>query len=496
MQLSGVDIRQLSQTGHAVLIAAHHDPGFLNDRNFGMVIGIEYLAAVLERNGWSVDLICGPRGERDLSRCLRGRKTSFVGISSTTPAYRHAERLGRVVRETAPDTPVILGGYHASIYRGEVLRRSDAFDIVAVGEGEYIVEDLVSGTPLSEIQGLAFRRDGRVVETAARAPIADLDSLPWPARGRFHASFRMEESFGMYPHVGLGGPDESAYVVTTRGCNNRCAFCRSSCIPALRTRSVSNVVQEIEALASNGVRLINFTDPNFLHDASRAEDLARCLAPLNLRWICMARPEAMTERLCRIMVASGCALAEVGIETINPELRRGWRKTGTPEDIRRGLACAGNAGLVTMALMMIGPAECLSYIENDIDFVIDAGVDFVRVCPLTYYPGTELWAAARRSGRIQSDWTERAIPVNEILTEIPEAWIARAVGRYFRRFYYRPRYLLRHLFKILLRRNWPVRRVTFGIAHAFMKTMLKSLLFQSVQALRTAYRSIVRAISG
>src|SRR5207253_903518 len=94
-----------------------------------------------------------------------------------------------------------------------------AVDFVCREEFDYTCLEVSQGKPFGEIAGLCYRAaDGKVIHTPARAPIEDMDALPWVAPV-YKRNLKIENYFIGY----LKHPYVSFY--TGRGCKSRCTFC-------------------------------------------------------------------------------------------------------------------------------------------------------------------------------------------------------------------------------------------------------------------------------
>ena len=80
-------------------------------------IGLSYLAAVLDQNGYEVKVIdcpaCGLTHEA-LKTELESFSPDLVGIASMTATIPSALHAARVAKEALPDSKVIMGGPHAT----------------------------------------------------------------------------------------------------------------------------------------------------------------------------------------------------------------------------------------------------------------------------------------------------------------------------------------------------------------------------------------------
>mgnify|MGYP003125701807 FL=1 len=71
-------------------------------------------------------------------------KPDMVGIGGTfSGAFKYTKIIGRMVKNKFPDIPTIVGGNHASTFKGMVLERFRYIDYVMIGEGEYTFPELL-----------------------------------------------------------------------------------------------------------------------------------------------------------------------------------------------------------------------------------------------------------------------------------------------------------------------------------------------------------------
>ncbi len=109
-------------------------------------LGIAQLAAVLERENIDVDLVdCNASGLGwvGLERTIEESQPGIVGASAITPFFPQALRTMRIAKEVNPDIRTVNGGPHPTFDASETLMENPGIDIVARGEGERTIVDLV-----------------------------------------------------------------------------------------------------------------------------------------------------------------------------------------------------------------------------------------------------------------------------------------------------------------------------------------------------------------
>lgn len=165
--------------------------------SFFMPLGIGYLAAVLENNGYVVDVIdC--QALRTTQRELKGEfirlQPDVVGVTSATFTYEPALEIVKTAKEACPNCLTILGGPHVTVMDKQTLVKQAEADIVVRGEGEQTMlelVDLISKSNIKnfdEVAGITFRKNGQIVQTPNRPFIQNIDELPYPALEHFPLS--------------------------------------------------------------------------------------------------------------------------------------------------------------------------------------------------------------------------------------------------------------------------------------------------------------------
>lgn len=416
-------------------------------------LGILYLASYLRRHidGLTLRATDGLLlGKEQTFREVMAFEPDVLSVSlSTAVALGGCELINRV-RACRPNTLVITGGPHATALPEEVLARAAA-DVVVLGEGEETLLELMGlyqdhGTlradDLARVRGIAFRLGTKeVARTPPRPYIADLDSIPFPARDLLP----MKAYHGYYFHK--AAPEWP--MVFTRGCPYECIFCAEEVwkltkpVNAFRCRSPENVVDEMEELHYEyGVNEIQDVSDEF--NGYPRNSLAICEEKirrgLDLPWKTLLRAHPLPEYLVAAMAKSGCWQASIGIETASQQVNHAVRKNFTIQQLYESLHLLRQYGIKVQGLFMLFHVweeegelrhEDLSMSENTIRFadsLIRAGLlnytgNFNVATP---YPGSELFHIALRHNLIKetlrTNWDAWLVeePIVMRLPGIPE----------------------------------------------------------------------------
>ena len=74
-------------------------------------LGLAYLAAALEKNGFTVEIIDGFVDNVDVSGII-AQKPDIIGLTAATPTFNSALSIAKQIKESLPSAVIILGGAH------------------------------------------------------------------------------------------------------------------------------------------------------------------------------------------------------------------------------------------------------------------------------------------------------------------------------------------------------------------------------------------------
>ncbi len=431
-------------------------------------LGLLSIAAYLEREGHAVAVIdClgpHPAGAQEIARRILDRDPDLVGFSATTSGFLDGYDLAGRLKAVRPDLPIVFGGVHISALGARLLDDFPHIDYLCLGEGERTLAELAGGRPPAGIDGLAWRDDGRSVTNAARAPIADLDTLPFPAYDKL-AGFPEGYHLPLFSYVRTPG----ATMVTSRGCPYQCSYCdRSVFKQGFRYNSADYVYAHMEHLRTRfGVRHVNIYDDLFTLNRKRIAALCErlCARPLGLQFNCAVRVGHADDELLSMLRRAGCLMVSLGIETGDPDLMALHKPGVYLEEVRETVRRIQAAGLRAKGLFMMGlPGETEASIRTTSDFVISLGLDDMNMAKFTPFHGAPAWKTIRDEGRLDEDWRRmnclnfvfvpKSIDSRETLDQLYNTHVKRFYSdrqwrRRFRRRLWEHRrslwYLLRHL---------------------------------------------------
>ncbi len=415
-------------------------------------MGLTYLAAVLEKYGYHVEILDAPvlgLSYRQIKDELEKREPDLVGITATTAMINSALQTARTVKNVLPESTVVLGGVHVTFAYETTMKENSFVDVACIGEGEYtlleLVQTLEKEGDLKDVKGIVYRKNGELIKTQPRPLIENLDELPFPARHLLPMD--KYKAFGENMILGT--------ILTSRGCPFNCIFCSSSLLfgKKFRARSPKNVVDEVEQFQeAYKTRYVEFVDDTFTFDRKRAEAICKEIIDrkLDTKWVCSCRVDLIDKELMQTLKKAGCTMIYFGVESGVQRVVNLIRKGIKLEQAERVMRWAREVGIETVASFVFGiPGETWEDAMQTIKFAKKLNPDYVQFSIATPFPGTELYQIAKREGLLLTeDWSKYTVlkPVMKTKELKPEE-LQKLVKKAYFSFYLRPSVALRYLKK-------------------------------------------------
>ncbi|MBR6020861.1 MAG: radical SAM protein [Kiritimatiellae bacterium] len=418
---------------------------------------LAYAGGVLEKEeGVEVELrdFIAEGAEREAVAKWCGEwKPDLLVIDATTPSIYSDEEIARQCKSASPGTHVAMVGPHVSVYPEETLKEAaGGVDSVAVGEYDYTVRDLAralaGGDGLEGVEGLVWRDgDGAAHRNVRRAPIEDLDALPFPS-WRFLDVRKYRNNTYLYPFL-----DQ----ISGRGCPNGCIFCQwPQVMHGRRYRycSPERVVAEMEEdFGRYGIREIFFEDDTLTTNRKRLREICELILKgrRKMAWSCNSRVDWADLDLMKLMKAAGCRMLLIGPESGNQGILDRVHKGITLEQARTFVKTARKAGLKTHSCWVVGlPGETRETMEETIRFARELDTDTIQASAVMPQVGTELFQMATANGWLKmKDWADYAMHGEQTAVmeypDLKQGEMNAAVNRLLKGYYFRPRVMLRLL---------------------------------------------------
>jgi radical SAM superfamily enzyme YgiQ (UPF0313 family) len=171
---------------------------------------------------------------------------------------------------------------------------------------------------------------------------------------------------------------------------------------------------------------------------------------LGLQWFTFTRAEVLDRELARKMKRAGCNVVQMGVETVSSELLPQFRRRSDNTRLREAFRICREEGLETLGTFILGlPGESEDSIHKTIDFVLELDPDYASFNIITPLLGSELRQQWEDKGFVNPEEYEVQDATKATLNhlDLPPKRLLALRDEAIRRFYFRPRFIVRRLAK-------------------------------------------------
>lgn len=406
----------LSQKRHRLRIVIPAFPSFniyshIADKT--TALGPVCIASVVHQmETWDVEVIdennfgrYGPRapsGEIDHEELQRSRPADVVGfyggLTSTIP------RLYDIARFYKNKGVITLAGGQHFVDENIDEALNSFVDYIVSGEGEETIKELLRALEAQAdpglVKGIAYKREGKTVQTEKRAPLTEFDTFPLP-----DFSLVRYARIIIYP------------VGRIRGCGMNCEFCTVKGRP--RPSSAERFLQQISFLfETRNARHFFIVDDLFGQQREETIRLCQMLADYQktigrrLDFSAQIRlDKARDSELLLAMRQAGINMVAIGYESPIEEELTAMNKQVKPQDMIALTRLFRKAGFLVHGMFIFGyPLQekggffmtAQERVKRFRSFIRKARIDTVQILLPVPLPGTELRARLKKENRIYS----------------------------------------------------------------------------------------------
>ncbi len=293
-----------------VLLINPQTPNMISNKEYYIPTSMLYLAGALKNAGISVRIldlnILKPWNKKSIKGLELCERVIFETIIDFSPLligigclfsghFPLVLNYTKKIKEQFATTPIVIGGIHPTTFPAEILANCSSVDYVVLGEGEEAIVKIASilkkkkvdtsdTIDLNNIDGIAYRLNGKVIVNPKNSFINSLDNIPFPAYDLINIKDYYHNTSGWLNPRNLS-INASIPILTSRGCPTLCSFCSMFKVMGHRhrARSPEKVVDEIEFLYKKyNHRHFSFIDDNLTLKKSNILEICNQIIERNL----------------------------------------------------------------------------------------------------------------------------------------------------------------------------------------------------------------------
>lgn len=329
-----------------------------------------------------------------IAREVAKAKPDLVGIAALfAPYHREVLRCAEAIKKLYP-VPILLGGSQVSAMPEHLLSHP-AVDFVIRGEGEKPFVELLkrlqrqkklhgqkrptedkSASPvkplepmklfklLKTVPNLGYKKGSRLFLNACEDNFP-LETLPFPDLTDLPQGHYLFEKKPL------------CFIITSRGCPYRCAFCsvHKTFGHTCRRRSAKNILAEIRQRYAEGYRVFDFEDDNLTFDRKEMTELCRELIRLfpqrDIQLLAMNGVCYWTldRAILKLMRQAGFTHLNLSLVSTNTKLLKTVQRPAPLKKYREVIRHATVLGFKTVAYQILGlPGDTLASMARTLVF--------------------------------------------------------------------------------------------------------------------------------
>jgi radical SAM superfamily enzyme YgiQ (UPF0313 family) len=369
-------------------------------------------------------------------------------ITSFSLESELAHDLAGRVRKALPNCKIYIGGPYPTSDAQTVIADQN-IDMAFIGEGENsflaVLNALDSESKFDDIKGLAFRRDGEIINTGYPEMIGDLDELPAPAWDLIDLEYYFSRQGKRAMMNKLQRSPRAVSIFTTRGCPYRCSYCHNVFGKKLRKRSPEKVIAELKMLYDQyGVRELEFLDDIFNLDMDRASTIFDGLKKAGIHFHITfpngLRAEYLSDELLAKFKQGGVYWITVAIESGSPRIQKAIHKNVDLVKAQANINKISRMGINCNGFFMMGFLnETEEEIQQTIRFALKSRLVIASFFILTPFPNTEIYNEAVTAGIDMHAHFSDYHDVSVNLSKVPTERLWKLKRRAYRKFYFSPK---------------------------------------------------------
>ena len=359
-------------------------------------LGLLYISAYLEQNGIENEVYDATFSNLSaMKKYLLHLQPDVIGIYTNLMTKLNVLKIIQFIK-TEPalqKIKIVLGGPEVRSHKEKFLEYGA--DIIVFGEGEVTMLELVQAfgssadIDLQHINGIAFWNNGKMVVTAERILIRDINQLPFPNRKKINLQLYFnawKKKHGM----------SMVNVNTMRGCPYSCKWCSRAVYGAsYRRRSPGLVVDEMQWLQENyRFDMIWFVDDVFtishkwLHEFAAEVNRRNLAIPYEI----ITRSDRVTEEVLVLLKKSGCARVWIGAESGSQKVIDAMDRRVEVGQVRETIKLVKAQGMEAGTFIMLGyPGEDESDIKETLAHLKYSNPDKYTITVAYPIKGTPLY---------------------------------------------------------------------------------------------------------
>lgn len=341
-----------------------------------------------------------PKSSDDILRdSLADFQPDIIGLTCLTAQYNTTLRFIQQIKQTKPDTLVVIGGIHPTSAPQDFY--ASPVDIINIGMGDRNFRKICDlfaehgwSADFGEVKNLHYQTGGswHISQT-----LSDLSYQEY-AREAFDINLIPNRRLTDHYDYRIKHIDRRIhYLSTSYGCTNKCNFCYLWKMTEgyFYHRPVDDIIHELSQM--DDYYFIRFCDSNTFGDVAKARELFQKIIDHGLQhkhaFMADLRVDMVIRHpdLIQLAARAGLKVVVSGLESCDEEQLKKYNKASSAEDIPKALRIMNEAGLFVNGNYIVRPDFSQDDFAKLRNFILQNPIYNSAFTILTPFPATPQW---------------------------------------------------------------------------------------------------------
>ncbi|MCG8541191.1 MAG: B12-binding domain-containing radical SAM protein [Clostridia bacterium] len=313
------------------------------------------------------------------------KNPKIISFYTLGDSYYISLIVARNIKKINKNIKIIFAGPQASLCSLETLESFDFIDLIAIGEGEKNIINIIdyfnNKEKIENIKGICYKKSDNIVYNEPQTLIESLDDLPM---------IKLDDD---------NIPDVMS-IESGRGCPYNCTFCCTKTFWRRNTRlkSIDRIIEEIKFYSTQyNIREFDFTHDLFTAKKEHVLKLCNKLIDLgiDIEWTCSARIDRIDVDMAKSMKKAGCKRVHLGIETGSQRMQKKINKNLDMSKVRDKIKIINRCVPVQVNIIYGFPEEGEKDLFQSMDlvkFCVEKTLmERIAMSKCKCYPGTHIY---------------------------------------------------------------------------------------------------------
>lgn len=366
--------------------------------------GVMSLSSYLKKHGHECEVFCNSE-EDDIIKEIKNAKPDLIGCSVMIGEINFISETLHKIKKVIKNVPCIVGGPLTLIYPEEIISLPEV-DMVFLGDGELGLLNLLENKDPSTIDGLWYKKAGKIIKNDKLGYINNLQELP-PVDWDLYAD--------KYPKI---KKQKTRNFFISRGCVYQCTYCYAHCIANIyrptgvhfRTRGIKQCIEEIKHLTkTTEVKYIRFQDASLTINKPFLIEFLKEYSKEKLpKFICYSRIEdGINEQVINALHEAGCDRIQFGLQSFE-RIRNMIGRRVDDQTVMSAVKLVQEKNMRVGVDLMFGfPTETTEESLASLKFYNKLMPIEISSNVLMVYPKTKIWEHAFKNNYISNTAMEK-----------------------------------------------------------------------------------------